>query len=191
MNIIAYMQGEPPSDEPAGVCDALRLLAIFVNDHAEEAERQHYLIPMIEPLMNTHTEDKSVLMMRKMLIARLLERMRLARSNGCEEELIRWMFLGGGLPEQYELQHAARALVSQASVLATSSASTRLVVKWVADLLDQLLGIKRVQRNADDSREGLRAIRVAPQPRDVLEPAWYENAPTHLKVKVAQPLHYF
>lgn len=61
MNIIAHLQGEEPTDRPAGVDPSLRALAIFANDHLDFGPRQTLLIPLVARLMNTRTNDFYVL----------------------------------------------------------------------------------------------------------------------------------
>jgi hypothetical protein len=57
MNVIAYLQGEAPTDHPQGVDEAFRVLAIFCNDHLDFEPRQALLIPLVSRLMNTKTSS--------------------------------------------------------------------------------------------------------------------------------------
>jgi hypothetical protein len=76
MNVIAYMQGERITDTPEGVCEALRILAIYVNDHCEDGERQTLLIPLVHRLMNTATANLSVVAKRFNAIWKLANELR-------------------------------------------------------------------------------------------------------------------
>jgi hypothetical protein len=53
MNMIAYLQGEPPNDHPRGVDLAIRNLAVALNDLADDELRQELLMPLLARMMST------------------------------------------------------------------------------------------------------------------------------------------
>jgi len=60
MNVISYLQGDPIiTDRPAGVCPAIRLLAVVLNDWSSDEQRQR-LIPFIERMMDSVAPEVSM-----------------------------------------------------------------------------------------------------------------------------------
>jgi hypothetical protein len=67
MNVIAYLNGEPViTDQSECVCVVVRPLAIWLNDFADDAQRQQ-LLPFIERAMGSATRDKTELVRRAWL----------------------------------------------------------------------------------------------------------------------------
>lgn len=67
MNVIAYLNGESViTDQSECVCVSIRPLAIWLNDFADDAQRQQ-MLPFIERAMGSATNDKTELVRRAWL----------------------------------------------------------------------------------------------------------------------------
>ena len=99
MNVIAYLQGEAITDHPRGVDEALRMLAVFANDHLEFGPRQTLLIPLVARLMNTETHSWHVLAAR---MERLIALEREVCGDGTYPMAGFLEYMGPNLPERME-----------------------------------------------------------------------------------------
>lgn len=73
MNVIAYLNGEPQiTDQSPCVCVTIRPIAIFLNDFANDEQRQR-LLPFVLRAMGTATDDIAVMSARLSAVVRYAE----------------------------------------------------------------------------------------------------------------------
>jgi hypothetical protein len=73
MNVIAYLNGEPQiTDQSPCVCVTVRPNAIWLNDFADDTQRQQ-LIPYIQRAMGSATEDRDEMKRRLALVVGFAE----------------------------------------------------------------------------------------------------------------------
>ena len=73
MNVIAYLNGEPQiTDQSPCVCVTIRPIAIFLNDFANDEQRQR-LLPFVLRAMGTTTEDRAVMNLRIAAVVKYAE----------------------------------------------------------------------------------------------------------------------
>ena len=73
MNVIAYLNGESQiTDKSSCVCITIRPIAIFLNDFANDAQRQK-LLPFVLRAMGTATDDKVIISKRIEAVVKFAE----------------------------------------------------------------------------------------------------------------------
>lgn len=108
MEMVAWLAGEPHSDEPLCACPVLGSLVRAVNDTMSEAQRNRYLRPLVPKLIGTRA-TAAVERVRGLLVVDALVRtllpMRLRRDGRPDEAR-----LLADLPPITRLEHARTAL---------------------------------------------------------------------------------
>ena len=73
MNVISYLNGEPQiTDQSECVCITIKPIAIWLNDFANDVQRQR-LLPYVLRAMGTATNDKEVIKKRLIAVVRFAE----------------------------------------------------------------------------------------------------------------------